>query len=379
MYKKIVWQKTLIFPNFEDLKLVVRDPNFSSDSQEKISSQQAEILTAVYGIIYSNVSTKKTSTALKKFFAKYISSERWNMFSQMNTEIEKRQFWKIMERVIIEYFLNSQMGVTSYASQDITEWIDFIFKIGNIKIGTDITIIQNKKSIEIKKQKIENQSYLVDYPLESNKSEVWIWRQVDAVSLAHFYLPNKLQQYIFEWIQKWQENNYNWHWSNYISQEEKEKIDHHFHDVLWFLQSFFQKIFVKQKIWNMAFSDGFFQLYATFNKISQTIEFIIQENGETVFEFYLPFTQSLYEKLHQNEIVTREYNPKVRKLTAHNLSKPLEEKEENQDDWQTSREPSSKIYRRRHMKNILWLDSILEDIQQYSLLSTKDKNKIQRL
>jgi len=82
----------------------------------------------------------------------------------------------------------------------------------------------------------------------------------------------------------------------------------------------------------MAFSDGFFQLYATFNKISQTIEFIIQENGETVFEFYLPFTQSLYEKLHQNEIVTREYNPKVRKLTAHNLSKPLEEKEENQDD-----------------------------------------------
>lgn len=379
MHKKIVWQKTLIFPNFEDLKLVVRSPNFSSDWEEKISSQQAETLTAVYGIIYSNVSTKKTSTALKKFFAKYISSERWNMFSQMNSEIEKRQFWKIMERVIIEYFLNSQMWITSYASQDMTEWIDFIFKIGNIKIGTDITIIKNKKSIEIKKQKIDNQSYLVDYPLESNKNEVWVWRQVDAVSLTHFYLPNKLQQYIFEWIQKWKENNYNWHWSDYISKQEKEKIDHHFLDVIWFLQSFFNKIFVKQTIWNIAFTDGIFQLYWTFDKITHTVEFIIQENWETIFEFYLPFTQNLYEKLNHNVIVTREYNPKIRKLRAHNLSNHLEEKEENLDDWKSSREPSSKIYRRKHMKNILWLESLLEDIQQYDSLSTKDRNRIQRL
>lgn len=267
-------------------------------SSNKISDEVKEIKSLVYWLVSKEIQLSKRLYFKREHYKKF-----WNL-TTLDEEIEKNQVWKLLERVIIEYFYYNCCCKLTDLNQE-KYWIDFIVKLFNIKIWIDFSINQNYDAMKYKMKKINNTACDID-----NDKTIWtnnILKRPDLIGNLFINIPHDIRNDIVTWFKWWKDETYKLHWLNYTFNE--KIISDYFNDVISQYLEVLKKTIWVNNLTDANYVDDWYNFICKYDSVWENFNILIYElTGNKVLEFSVSLTNKYFSKMDSTSKVNRKYS-----------------------------------------------------------------------
>lgn len=227
-------------------KNLIQDKSTNCELNNIISTQKSEIKALVYGITSKKIPLKTRTLIASEHFKKFF----W--ITSIDSEIQENQIGKILERVVIEYFMNYSKCILSEFTQE-SLWIDFLLNYFDLKIWVDISL--NSKVAESKVTKLIKTAQKID-----QDHNIWtqaLAKRPDLCASMIFQLPPYLQATIIDWFNERRENNYQHHWTSYT--QNFDQIDNYLKSLIKIINTIFFENIVKANLIDTYYEHEWFK------------------------------------------------------------------------------------------------------------------------
>lgn len=296
----------------------------NSELNKRTAQRISEIKNLVYWITSKNISLRKKMVLSKENFNKYY----WT--TTIDKEIEKNQVWKILERVVIEYFFKySRCSLSEFTQEWL--WIDFILRYLDLKIWVDFSL--NAQLAESKINKLLKTSQKID-----NNHEIWTnisSKRPDLCASMILQLPPYLQANILNWFAKWREDNFQHHWTQYT--ESNHEVENYFAAIIKIINTIINENIVRDNLIDTIFEYDLFKAETIYNIDKEIYTINIFNNlWYRAVSFSIILTWKYFQKVSPWIKFTRIYDSKNNQVKDYYRNRDLKRDEYSQNEFNYS-------------------------------------------